>query len=102
MDAVCAHVPDLRRQGRGELALNEEIPGLVISTVEILRESHRADTRQICSRGSLRRRLDNAPGDIREGGQWNAVRQRHLRGPIRVGNAGVADELEIGRASCRE
>src|SRR5208283_3006738 len=41
---------------------------------------------------------DRAGGDQRESGQWKTVRERHLRGTIRVRNAGIADELvRLGR-----
>ena len=60
VDAVRARISDLRDQGRGEFALDEEIPALVVAAVEIRRERHGAGAGQVGVGRRRGRRLDRA------------------------------------------
>src|ERR1700722_937201 len=88
-----SHISRFRREGGGKFLLDEEIPGLNISPVHVLREGDSTSAGQISTGGGSCGRLDGADGDTRVGWRRDAVCQRHLRYLWSVGNADVIDEL---------
>ena len=88
VDGMRADVSGFRRQGRGEFALDEEIPALNVSAVHVLRErGGDVGGGQIgggrCGGG----RRDLADRDVGEG------RRRHAGAQRGLGNARSGDEL---------
>src|SRR5262245_7057879 len=93
MYAVRTRVSHFSDQRGRELTLHEDVPALVITEVEIGRATRRPDPREVSSWRHGCGLCDYSDGDIGEVGQRDTIRQLHLRRSIRIGHAGVAEEL---------